>query len=109
MAQVKRNFIALLTREDHKFHLIKDFQRRYNEFLGENEDMLPLDYTKEELHQRVEDLENDLLGLVEEKREDAIAERSSIMGSGWLEAQVDLIYECLSLLVQTELNRFAVS
>lgn len=31
------------------------------------------------------------------------------MGSGWLEAQVDLIYECLSLLVQAELNRFAVS
>jgi hypothetical protein len=31
------------------------------------------------------------------------------MGSGWLDAQIDLIYECLYLLIQTELNRFAVS
>jgi hypothetical protein len=32
------------------------------------------------------------LSIVEEKKEDAIAERNSIMGSGWLEAQVDFIY-----------------
>lgn len=51
-------------REDHKFHLIKDFQINYNKFLSENEDMLVHDYTKEELHQRVEDLENDLLSIV---------------------------------------------
>ena len=53
---MKRSFIALLTREDHKFRLIKDFQIDYNNFLKENEDMLAYDYTKEELQQRVEDL-----------------------------------------------------
>jgi len=36
MAQVKKAFIALLTREDHKFHLIKDFQIKYNKFITEN-------------------------------------------------------------------------
>jgi hypothetical protein len=46
--------------------------------------MLSYDYTKEELHQRVEDLENDLITVVEEKKEDAIADRSGVMGSGWL-------------------------
>lgn len=54
--------------------------------------MLAFEYTKEQLHQRVEDLENDLLTLVEEKKDDALAERSSVMSSGWLEAQIDLIY-----------------
>jgi hypothetical protein len=37
----------LLTREDHKFHLIKDFQNNYNQFISDNEDMLAYDYTKE--------------------------------------------------------------
>lgn len=46
--------------------------------------MLAYDYTKEELHQRVEDLENDLLEVVEEKKEDAVSERNGIINSGWL-------------------------
>lgn len=71
--------------------------------------MLAFEYTKEELHQRVQDLENDLLTLVEEKKDDALAERASAMSSGWLEAQIDLIYEAILLLVQAQLNRFSVS
>ena len=62
--------------------------------------MLAFEYTKEQLHQRVQDLENDLLTLVEEKKDDALAERASAMSSGWLEAQIDLIYEAILLLVQ---------
>ena len=84
---MKRNFISLLTREDHKFHLIKDFQSNYNQFISENEDMLTYESTKDELHQRVEDLENDLLDVVDEKKEDAVSERKGVMSSGWLEAQ----------------------
>lgn len=71
--------------------------------------MLAYDYTKEELHQRVEDLENDLLTIIEQKKEDATAERVAIMSSGWLESQLDIISECVLVLVQTELNRYAAS
>ena len=53
--------------------------------------MLVYDYTKEELHQRVEDLENDLLDVVDEKKEDAVGERNGVMNSGWLEAQFQII------------------
>ena len=53
------------------------------------------------------DLETDLLEIVEEKKEDAVAERNAVMGSGWLEAQYELLIEILYVLVQTELNRFA--
>lgn len=71
--------------------------------------MLAYEYTKEELHQRVEDLENDLLTIIEQKKEDAIAERNGVMTSGWLESQMEIISECLFVLVQTELNKFAAS
>ena len=71
--------------------------------------MLVYDYTKEELHQRVEDLENDLLDVVDQKKEDAVSERNGVMNSGWLEAQFQIINENLYVLVQTQLNRFALS
>ena len=54
--------------------------------------MISQAYTKEELHQRIQDLQNDLINIVEEKKEDAIAERNNVMNSGWLEAQLDLFY-----------------
>ena len=37
--------------------------------------MISQDYTKEELHQRIEDLETEILTLIEEKKEDAISQR----------------------------------
>ena len=109
MASVKKTFIELLSREDGKLQLIKDFQVNFNQFAAENEDMLVYEYTKEELHQRVVDLETDLLEIVEEKKDDAIAERTAVMGSGWLEAQYELLSEIIYVLVQAELTRYAAT
>jgi hypothetical protein len=47
--------------------------------------------------------------VVEEKKEDALSERNNVINSGWLEAQLDIISESLFVLVQTELNKFAMS
>lgn len=33
IAKVKKSFISLLTRQDYKFYLIKEFQNKYNKFL----------------------------------------------------------------------------
>lgn len=109
VSNLKKAYISLLTRSDQKFQLIKQFQAAYNKFFDENIDMISYDYTKEELHQRIEDLENDLLSIVDEKKEDASTERSHIMSCGWLESQFDIFYECVYVLVQTELNRYAGS
>ena len=68
ISNTKRNFIRLLTREDERFYLVKKFQNEYNKFFAENEDMVSQEYTKEELHQRIEDLETDLLTLIEDKK-----------------------------------------
>jgi hypothetical protein len=55
----------MLTREDERFYLVKRFQNEYNKFFDENNDMVVQEFTKEELHQRIEDLELDLLTLIE--------------------------------------------
>lgn len=67
--------------------------------------MINEEYTKEELHQRIEDLETDLLTLIEEKRDDAVSERENIMNSGWLESQLEQIVSSAHVILQTELNR----
>jgi hypothetical protein len=38
-----------------------------------------------------------------------VTERNGIMNSGWLEAQLDIINEALYVLIQAELNKFAMS
>lgn len=62
----------MLTREDNKFSQVKSFQMEYNKFFDENPDMVSQDYTKDELHQRVDDLEDQLFDCIEQKKEDAI-------------------------------------
>lgn len=71
-SSTKRNFINLLTREDKKFSIVKEFQINYNRFFEENKEMISQDYTKEELHQRVDDLEEALLDIIEMKKQDAV-------------------------------------
>ena len=39
-----------------KFKLVLNYQNQYNQFIDFNPDMIEDDSTKEELHQRVEDI-----------------------------------------------------
>lgn len=55
----------MLTREDQRFYLVKKFQIDYNKFFDQSNDMIVQSFTKEELHQRIEDLELELLTLIE--------------------------------------------
>lgn len=77
-----------MTREDKKFSIVKEFQLNYNKFFDENKEMISQDYTKEELHQRVDDLEESLFDIIETKKQDAIDEKKSSMESGWVESQL---------------------
>lgn len=63
--------------------------------------MVSQEYTKEELHQRIEDLETDILTIIEEKRDEAVEERNSIMNSGWLESQLEQFLSCIHVMLQT--------
>lgn len=50
--------------------------------------MISQQFTKEELHQRVDDLEEELFDIIEQKKQDAIEEKKSNSESGWLESQL---------------------
>jgi hypothetical protein len=62
--------------------------------------MVSQEYTKEELHQKIEDLETDLLTIIEEKKDEAVDERNNIMNSGWLENQLEQLMSCIHILLQ---------
>ncbi len=96
----------MLTREDKKFSIVKEFQINYNKFFDENKEMISQEYTKEELHQRVDDLEEALFDIIEMKKQDAMEEKKSTNESGWIESQLEQFYNCVRILLQAELNRY---
>jgi len=63
------------------------------------------DSTKEELHQRVEDLHDSLFDCIESKKEDAIEEKSQIMKAGFIENEMERFYLYIASLVYAELTR----
>jgi hypothetical protein len=52
------------------------------------------DQTKEELHQRVDILSDELWEIAEERREQAVDERKKIMDSGWVEFSLEYLTSC---------------
>lgn len=71
--------------------------------------MICQEYTKEELHQRVDDLEDLLFDIVEMKKQDAIHEKKANMESGWVENQLEQFHNSVRIMLQAELNRFNAS
>lgn len=62
--------------------------------------MISQDYTKEELHQRVDDLEEALFDIIEMKKQDALEEKKATSESGWIESQMEQFYNCVRILLQ---------
>ena len=71
-------------------HFIEEF----NQFSDEYPDMREDDQTKEELHQRVDILSDELWEIAEERKEQAIEERKKIMESGWVEYSLEYLTTC---------------
>lgn len=64
----------------------------YNLFVSENKDMVEQGQTKEELHQRVDDLEDKLISIIDSKKNDAEEEKNNFVNSGWLESETEFLY-----------------
>lgn len=61
--------------------------------------------TKEEMHQRVEDLHDVLFDMIEAKRDECLDERRSIINSGYIESEMDFFLNNVQSLLQAELFR----
>jgi hypothetical protein len=64
------------------------------------------DQTKEELHQRVDILSDELWEIAEERREQAVDERKKIMESGWVEFSLEYLTSCAQQMMQAEIDKF---
>ena len=64
------------------------------------------DQTKEELHQRVDILSDELWEIAEERKEQAVEERKKIMESGWVEYSLEYLTTCAQQMMQSEIDKF---
>lgn len=67
--------------------------------------MIEENATKEEMHQRVEDLHDILFDLIENKRDEMLEERRNIMISGFLELEMESFLGNVYIFLQAELQR----
>ncbi len=82
------------------------FVKEFNDFTDEFPDLREDEQTKEELHQRVDILSDEMWEIIEERKEQAMEERSKIMQSGWIEHEIDIQTEFAQRLMQTEVDKF---
>ena len=59
---------------------------------------------KSELHQRVEDLKDQLWSICDKKKEDAEKERETIMHDGWLDDKIGFLNNQYITLMQVKLK-----
>ncbi|XP_022100241.1 sperm flagellar protein 2-like isoform X2 [Acanthaster planci] len=101
--KVRRDFEEYLRRPDSKQEFLAAWQQEYNEIA---EDMRDDDETKSELHQRVQDLKEQLWEMSDNRKEDAEKERTSVMEEGWLEDRLGLLTNHYLTLMQGEVDRY---
>ena len=87
-------FLTFLKRLDGKQQVLDKFIQDFNDFSDQYPDMREDEQTKEELHQRVDILSDELWEIAEERREQAVDERKKIMDSGWVEFSLEYLTSC---------------
>ncbi|CAD8083642.1 unnamed protein product [Paramecium primaurelia] len=102
---IQRKFIDLINTPDEKFYFIRNYQEQYNEFIFENPDLCEEDVCKEELHQRVDDVYDQLIDIIDQKRDDLIVEKSQIQTSQFIENEIELYLLQLKTMLVIELDR----
>uniref|UniRef100_A0A8C9V7Y1 Sperm flagellar 2 n=1 Tax=Scleropages formosus TaxID=113540 RepID=A0A8C9V7Y1_SCLFO len=96
-------FKHYLMRPDLKQEFVTQWQQDYNSI---PEDMRADEDTKAELHQRLNDLSERLWDISERRKEEALQERTVLMGDGWLEDHTAMLINHFSTLMQVEVDRF---
>jgi hypothetical protein len=98
--QIKRNFLDYLKRPDTKQIELEFFIKEYNKIptdLRDDEEM------KAELHQRVEDLRDNLYKVCDIKKEESEKERETIMNNGWLPDKIGFLINNYITLMQVSI------
>jgi hypothetical protein len=99
----KTKFQVFLKRPDMEQDLVDAFQKEYN---GIEEDFRVDHDVKAELHLRVEELRDKLWEVSDRRRDEAEAERISIIEDRWIEDQSFILSNIIVTMAQAESDRF---
>jgi len=103
---IQVQFLTFLRRLDGKQQVLDKFIVDFNQFSDQCPDMREDDQTKEELHQRVDILSDELWEIAEDRKEQAVEERKKIMDSGWVEFSLEYLTSCAQQMMQSEIDKF---
>lgn len=100
---IKSNFLDYLRRPDTKQIELESFIKEYNSL---SDDIRDDEEVKAELHQRVEDLKENLWKICDVKKLESEKEREIVMNNGWLPDKIGFMINHYISLVQAEVDRF---
>lgn len=103
---LKTRILDGLQRQDNRQVLVDDFVKAFNSFSEEYPEMRKQITTKQELHQRAEDLKGKLQQQIEQRREDNESQLVFIQNSRWIDAQVEVLAAQAQYAVQLEAKRY---
>ncbi|CAE8588683.1 unnamed protein product [Polarella glacialis] len=103
---IKQRFVEFLQRTDNRQSLVDNFVQRFNAFTEEYPDMRKQDATKNELHQRSDELHERLRKEVENRQSEALVQLEAIKGSRWVESQTEVLAAQVQHAVQLEVRRY---
>lgn len=88
--------------------LIQDFIDSFNKFSEEFPNLRTDPLTQEELRKRVTRLGNDMWTLVEQKKDQALAQHHKLNSDGWIVGEMRKLMKNACRIIQVELQRFFV-
>lgn len=105
LTQMQQNFIEqFLARLDtRQVTLIQDFIDSFNKFSKEFPNLRTDPVTQEELRKRVVRLGNDMWTLVEQKKDQALAQHAKLNTDGWVVGEIKRLMKFAARLIQLEL------
>jgi adenylate kinase family enzyme len=106
---IQQKFISFLKRPTKKQSLLLEYQLKYNKFLDDYPDLRDDDHVKEEHHQALDDLNDKIYEIIETRKNEAIEERKKIMGSGYIENEMEKFYSNLERIFQAEIDKYTGS
>eukprot|EP00930_Biecheleria_cincta_P030071 TRINITY_DN20871_c0_g1_i1.p1 TRINITY_DN20871_c0_g1~~TRINITY_DN20871_c0_g1_i1.p1 ORF type:complete len:1954 (-),score=553.23 TRINITY_DN20871_c0_g1_i1:93-5921(-) len=103
---IKQRFAEYLQRTDNRQALLDDFVQRFNAFTEEYPDMRKQDLTKDELHQRADELHSKLRNEVESRRTENLQQLEIMKTNWWVESQTEVLASQVQHVVQLEVRRY---
>ena len=88
LSNTQSKYLEFVHRPDTKQEKLDQFIKDFNDFSDQFPDLREDEATKDELHQRVDTLSDELWEIIEERKEQHVEERKRIMESGWVEHEL---------------------